>query len=619
MKKIFFVVAAVFAGSQLIAQNDTTRRSLDEVVITATKSSVKQSETGKVITVIDRAALDRSFGKDLSQLLTEQAGLVINGATSNPGKDKSVFLRGAKNDYTVILLNGIPLTDPSGVTGAFDLRLIPIDQIERIEIVKGAQSTLYGSNAVAGVINIITRQGAKKPAQLSGNLSAGSYSSYKANAALSGSAEGVDYMIGFIHNETKGISEAKDIANTHTFDKDGFNQNGVYVNMNGQVVQHLHIRPWFRYNFFKGGYDNGSFSDDASEYTSSVLSAGSSAQLDFSRGFIVAQYGYDEVSRNYFSGTYSSSSLFEGTNKTAEIYGSFNLSDNFRLLAGVDHRKQESTDSNARITSPYVSLFMHNLANFSAEAGVRYNDHSRYGNNFTYSINPSYLIHNKIKVFVNAASAFRTPSLNELYGPYGSNQDLKPEKSITLEGGAQASIGVLDIRAVYFHRNTKNIIIYGPLSTYINLDRQKDHGFEIEPAIRVNKDLQLKLFYAFADGKVTTSASGKDTTYFNLIRRPKHSLGLTANYQVTKHFFLNTNIYNYGKRTDSFFDMNTFTSSEVILGSYLLWNVYAEYSFAKDRLKIFVDGKNLLDKDYYEVYGYATQGINVTGGVRFQL
>jgi len=626
MKKKFFIVAAVMISSQLGAQQlvsilreDTSTRSLDEVVITATKSSVKQSQTGKVITVIDRATLDRSAGKDLSQLLTEQAGIVINGATSNPGKDKSFFLRGAKNDYTVILINGLPVTDVSGVTGAFDLRLIPIEQIERIEILKGAQSTLYGSNAIAGVINIITRKGGDKPAQLFGTLSAGSYRSYKANAGLTGTAENLQYQIGFIHNETKGISEAKDTNLIKAFDKDGFNQNGIYMNVDGEVIKGLHLKPWFRYNFFTGGYDNGSFADDASRYTSSVLSGGAAAEWKFNKGVVVGQFGYDETSRDYFSGTYNSSSLFKGRNKAAEIYATFNLSEHFRLLAGIDHRNQHSLDSNARITSPYLSLFVNNIHHFSIEAGARYNKHSRYGDNFTYSINPSYLVSNKVKLFVNAASAFRAPSLSDLYSPFGGNAALKPEKSKTFEGGAQASAGIANVRAVYFRRETKNVIIYGPAFMLVNLDKQKDHGFEFESSIHVDKNLQLKLFYAFVDGEVTTQKNNKDTTYFNLIRRPKHSLGLTAGYQVTPQWFISTNIYNYGKRTDTFFDVSTFSSKAVSLKSYLLWNFYTEYSVVPRRLKLFVDVKNILDKDYYEVYGYSTQGFTVTGGISFKL
>ena len=149
-KKIFFVAACIIS-SPLLAQ-DTSYKSLDEVVFTASKFSQKQSATGKVVSVITQQQLQRSQGKDLSQLLNEQTGLSISGANSNPGKDKSIFFRGASSNYTIILLDGVPLIDPSGVGGSFDIRLIPLAEIERIEILKGSQATLYGSSAIAGVI-----------------------------------------------------------------------------------------------------------------------------------------------------------------------------------------------------------------------------------------------------------------------------------------------------------------------------------------------------------------------------------------------------------------------------------------------------------------------------------
>ena len=157
MKKKFFVVAAVIISSKLLAQQeDTTGRSMDEVVITANKYPNKTSLTGKVLTVITRQQLERSGGKDLSQLLNEQAGLYISGSNSNPGKDKNLYLRGARVDHTLITIDGVPAYDASGIGGNFDIRNIAIDNIERIEILKGSQSTLYGSDAMAGVINIFT-------------------------------------------------------------------------------------------------------------------------------------------------------------------------------------------------------------------------------------------------------------------------------------------------------------------------------------------------------------------------------------------------------------------------------------------------------------------------------
>jgi len=155
-----------------------------------------------------------------------------------------------------------------------------------------------------------------------------------------------------------------------------------------------------------------------------------------------------------------------------------------------------------------------------------------------------------------------------------------------------------------------------------NLDRQKDHGFEIEPTIYINKKVTLKLFYAYVDGKVTTvskSDNTKDTTYANLIRRPKHTIGANIGYQITPQLFISTQLNSYGKREDLYFDMTTYTNQSATLKSYALWNAYAEYAFAKKRVKIFADAKNLTNAKYMEVYGYSTIGFNFTGGVNISL
>ena len=155
MKKVFIGVAAVIFSSSLSAQQDSVKL-LDEATVTANKFEQKQSTTGKVITVIIKDQLDKSTGKTLSQVLNEQAGVVVNGSLNNLGSIQTVFTRGASTGRTLILIDGIPMYDPTMIYNEGDLNLFSINEIERIEVCRGAQSTLYGSDAVAGVINIIT-------------------------------------------------------------------------------------------------------------------------------------------------------------------------------------------------------------------------------------------------------------------------------------------------------------------------------------------------------------------------------------------------------------------------------------------------------------------------------
>ncbi|HET9746996.1 MAG TPA: TonB-dependent receptor plug domain-containing protein, partial [Chitinophagaceae bacterium] len=181
----FLIVAAMMISSQLHAQLVTASREqdtalLDEVVISANKYPNKTSLTGKVVTVITREQLERSGGKNLAQILTEQAGVYIGGANSNAGKDKSLYLRGARVDHTLITIDGVPVYDPSGIGSNFDIRSLSIHHIERIEILKGCQSTLYGSDAIAGVINIITKKMTSEPFSANGLASYGSNNSLRA-------------------------------------------------------------------------------------------------------------------------------------------------------------------------------------------------------------------------------------------------------------------------------------------------------------------------------------------------------------------------------------------------------------------------------------------------------
>jgi vitamin B12 transporter len=239
-----------------------------------------------------------------------------------------------------------------------------------------------------------------------------------------------------------------------------------------------------------------------------------------------------------------------------------------------------------------------------------------------FNINPSYLINKKVKLFANLSSAYRTPSLYQLFSEYG-NKDLQPEAAITAEAGLQffTADNKFTGRITGFNRNVKDVIFfYYNASTfqsqYINQDKQKDHGIELEAAYKITPALQVKAFYTYVTGEITTLKGGKDTTYFNLLRRPKSSGGINLSWKATNRLLLSSNLQVAGKREDAYFDNTTFATVNVTLKSYALWDLYAEYGFCKNKWKVFTDLRNITGSKFTEISGFNTLGFNGYGGIR---
>jgi vitamin B12 transporter len=627
-KKHFFLFMLAAAGTSILfAQTpDTSGRKLDEVVVTATKSPKKLSETGKIVTIISRQDIDHSTGKDLSQLLNEQTGIIVNGANSNPGKDKTIFLRGASDKYTLILLDGVPLNDPSLLGGQYDIRLIPLNMIERVEILKGSQSVLYGSNAVAGVINIITRKAGSEQTTGSGTLSYGTYKTLKAGADFGRKGKLFEYDLNYQYLNTDGISEAKDTTGKADFPKNGYNMQAFQARTGFNVTDNLKLSPYFRYSEFKGSFSAGAFEGGKDAYTASLVNTGLTANWKYSRGTIYANYGYDYTQRS-FGGTYPSG--YQGRFHHAEAFVTHRFSESVQLVGGVNYQTYTlvKPDTVKNILSPYASLFYKNKG-LNIELGGRYNHDNKYGNNFTYSFNPSYLLNRTLKVFVNLSSGFRAPSVNELYGPYGANPSLKPEKSTNAEGGAQVFLldERLSLSAAYFDRTVKDLItyVYDPNlgeSVYINRDKQHDHGVEAEISYTLGKVLTLKASYTYVTGETTQKLGTKDTTFGGLQRRPKNNVQLSAGLRPFRGMFISSSLQVTGSRFDyGYGPPPNYDQVKINMGSYALWNAYAEYQIPGNDLSVFADVKNITNKtNYYEAYGYSVQGTNLSAGVRIKL
>jgi len=649
MKKLLLPIALFFSVG-LQAQDST--KTLNEVIVSANKFPSKTSLTGKVVTVISRAQLEQSGGKDLAQVLTEQTGIFINGANSNAGKDKGIYLRGAKVDHTLITIDGVPVYDPSGIGSNFDIRLLSIDQIERIEILKGSQSSLYGSDAMAGVINIITKQPVNKKAGFIGGISYGSYYSYRADANISGNTKYIDYTVGGAYFETAGINEAVDSSKSNSVktDKDDYTQQNFSASIGIKPNKNIRIQPYFRFAKFWQSYDQGAFTDELDLFSKNKnVQCGIKNEINIGKIKLNLLYNYNKNERTYIDDSIRSRNgydiyskgIYNGSEHFAEAFFVVPVSSNIKLTAGADYRRSNSDQLYSSIgyygpyesnlgkdslkqnqLSGYVAFLLNTKKGFNVELGGRYNRHSVYGSNMVYNANPSILINNKIKVFGNISSAYKTPTLYQLFSEYG-NKNLKPESAMTIEGGVQyySKNNKFNGGITVYKRMVKDAIVffYNPItwaSFYINQDKQNDAGVELESSVKIGKSTNIKINGAYVNGKVTTKNGDKDTSYFNLVRRPKTTLGLHISQKIKSHFNVNASASYVGERTDLSFDA-AFNTISIKLKSYWLMNVYAEYVLSKNKVKFFVDIRNLTNTNYTEVYGFNAMRTNASLGVRF--
>jgi len=641
MKKTFFVLAAAIVSNQLTAQKDTTV--LDEVVLTATKFEQKQSQTGKVVTVITKEQLEKIAGKSLAQLLNEQAGLVIAGAYNVPGSVQTVFMRGASSGRTLILIDGIPVNDPSMIHNEFDLNLFSIHDVERIEICRGAQSTLYGSDAIAGAINIITvKKDVNKAFHVKATSSFGNLNTARNNVQLFGKISNkLSYTTRFAKLSTDGFSAAHDQNNTGQFDKDGYNGNTANASLQYDITPHLSVRTFVQHSRYKAGIDAGVFSDDK-DYNINNSGLHTGGGFNFKKGIIhiTGNYQYGNLKRSYLNdslhvpgSTKFESNRYKGKTQFAELYGNVKATEWLTILAGFDYRKgtmnqqyfsissfgpysSEFENKSLHQTSFYASLFFSALKNkLNVEAGGRLNDHSRYGNNSTFTFNPSYKFNEQWRVFGSIASGFKAPSIFQVYDAFSGNENLKPETSTNYELGVQQTGAVFSSRAVYFHRNIKNGIDYNYVTfQYFNFVKQTVNGLEVEFTAKPVKPLLITANYTLLTGEEETQSrkSFGDTTYNHLLRRPKHNINIQIGYEFTPAWYVSIT----GKSVSSRFDTGGYMSADVLLDSYFLLHAWAEYRYS-NHVKFFADLQNITDRKFFDIRGYNAIPFLISGGITF--
>jgi len=631
-KKLITLSVGLIATTLLFGQKDSAK--LDDVIVTANKIEQKQNTTGKVVTVITATQLNAHAGQTVAQVLSEQAGLYLPGALSNAGTVPSIYMRGASSGRTLILVDGAPVGDPSMISNEFDLNLVPLAQIERIEILKGSQSTLYGSDAIGGVINIITKK--KAGSFITGDASFGSYNSKTNQLALNGSLAKINYIVGFENQKADGFSSANDKNKTGNFDNDGYKNNSWFTKLNYNINNNWSLQANTRKTSYKASIDYGAFKDDKDEYFNNATKM-SGLQLKYKKDKTIFQfqYQYTTQDRSYLNDSIDRTYIIYENNKYAgkthfaDVFLSKNIGQNIQWILGSDFRYgsynqyyqsiskwgpyNENFKDTFQFQNAIYGSFLLNDASkkWLLELGTRYNHHSRYGDNQTFTISPSYIIKPGLRIISSISSGFKAPSLYQI----SYNSKLKAETSINTELGFDYKSNPLDARVVYFNRTINNGIDYNYIDyNFFNFIKQKVNGLELELTHRLPNQQWISVNYTLLNGKETNQnrITTTDTiTYNYLLKRPKHSLQMQYNVAFHKKWQASLS----SRFISSRYDVGGYATPDVKLDYYTLLNAHIQYQTTK-RLSFYIDLQNILQDHFQEIYGYNSMGRSIQIGFR---
>jgi vitamin B12 transporter len=644
-QKIAAVVTAVplvlFAeAASAQAATDDTGSSLQEVVVVANRAPEPLSRIGNSVTVLTAEDIQQSQAVIASDLLAQTPGITVS-RTGGVGQPTSVFIRGAEGDQTVVIIDGVKMTDPSLATGGYDFENLLIGDISRIEILRGAQSTLYGSDAIGGVINIVTADPTQKSAD-SASLEGGSHNTGYGTAAIGGTSDTLMWRLAGNYYGTSGIPTFDEYLGGR---RDCASQIGGGA---GQIRYELtpnlefDLRGYFvtaRTDF--DGYDTptGAFGDD-NEYAKTqqgIAYAGltwHSPGRSFTNRLSVEYTGsetrnYDpDAPANYGYPTTETYYGF-GRNVREEYQGTWQFSNLGQVVFGAQN--EHSTfdtyspgfpyiDKGVVIDSGYVQAQYEVQTGLTLTVGGRYDHHDVYGGHATGQFAAAWLLPDQQTILRSSfGQGFMAPSLYELYSNYG-NLALQPETADSWDAGIEhhALQDHVVVSATYFQRTSRDLINFFDCSTpsplcatepfgyYANIARSFARGVELVGSFKATDALSITANYTWTD---TQDRSPGAPTYGNeLPRRPKNAGNATVTYAWP--FRLSTTLaMRYSGPT---FDD---AANQIPLGGYVLLDLRTSIPI-NNHFEMYARVENLTDRHYETAYQYGTLGRSAYIGAR---
>ncbi|MFH1245807.1 MAG: TonB-dependent receptor, partial [Candidatus Omnitrophota bacterium] len=468
---------------------------LGEVVVTATKTEGYQSQTGSSTTVITAEDIKKTGKTTVQEVLRAVPSIAVtrNGAF---GGSTLVYLRGAKPGHTLVLIDGIEVNDPMSADRSFNFAHLTTDNIERIEVVRGAQSPLYGSDAIGGVINIITKKGQGRP-QWEIASEGGSYNTFKETAGLSGGAEKLNYSFLASYMNSDGISKA-----ANTAEKDDYANTALSSRIGYQIFDDARVNLVLRWTDTVTGLDDGAYEDDPN-YTAwwrNLAAKLSLTQAVTSWWGHNLSFAYNDVSRkdrdekDNVDTTEDKQSWFKGDNKKMEWQHNFSPVNWDTLTCGFEYEEERGSSYNrsraviTKFDRKSVNNKGYYLQNqfklgdvFFVTPGLRIDDHELFGAEPTYKVSAAYIISpTRTRLKTSWGTGFKAPSLYQLYSSYG-NTSLSPDESESFDCGLEQHFcgDRIFCDLTYFQNDFRNMIEWdSAASKYKNVDNAETAGWE---------------------------------------------------------------------------------------------------------------------------------------------
>lgn len=615
-------------------ETDDKVPSVSQIVVTGSFIESDLKRTGSSVSVLTEQDLEDGQYRNAVNALRQVPGVDVVQSGGNGG-NAAVFLRGGNSEHTLVLLDGIELNNPATANRSFNLANVTLENIERIEVIRGPQSTIYGSDAMGGVINLISKK-AQEGVHARLSSEAGSYNSFTQVGNVSYGSEMFDVSAGITRQDIGGISAAD--ARYGNREQDDYQNTSLSNRIRFAPSDRIEATNTIRYTRSHSNLDNcgGVGCDDPNRWirNNEFFTRGDVSLKLFDETLTPAAYisyarhSLEDVNSPDPESVESLDSRYNGDMVTVGSRITWSPSDVFSMVIGGETQGERASSfygsdgafgafedtfygREARTNSVFAETRLAYSKRAYLDAGVRYDNHSLFGGKTTFKVAPAVYLLEGTKLRGSVGTGFKAPSLVQLYSSYG-NRELDAETSTGWDVGIDHDIiaDTLSTSVSFFRSEYDELITFDPASFILeNIDQATTQGFEFGATYQMLDDLSVRLAYTYTDTE-------NKTTGESLLRRPRNKNSLTVVYAPDSKLRAQIQWRVYSSRFDN--DFSAYPPERMSLGGYGLVDIAVSYKLAES-VSLIGRVDNLFDKEYQDVLGFGAMGAAAHGGVRVEL